>query len=209
MHKLLLIAGFALATSGCAVGVKHQYDNVQPQLKVATGSKVAVGVQDARSYVVTNNKPETFVGVQRGGFGNPFDVNTESGKPLASDFVNVIAASLKRSGATVTAVELSPKLNDAGVKKALMSVGTGKAVLVVLREWKSDTMTNTALLYDLSLSVMSAGGDVLATKKLAGTDDLGGSIMNPPGHAREVVPVAFRKKLEELFADPAVVRALQ
>ena len=209
MGKLLLIAVFTLLTSGCAVGVKHQYDNVVPEIGVATRAKVAVGVQDARPYVVSGNKSEDFVGLQRGGFGNPFDVGTLSGNPLARDFLGVMAASLKRSGASVIPVELAPKQKDAEVKKALLGTGADKGVLLVLREWKSDTMMNTALHYDVLLTILSASGGVLASKTLTGNDDLGGSAFNPPEHARGAVPVAFRKKMEALFTDPAVRKALQ
>lgn len=34
-------------------------------------------------------------------------------------------------------------------------------------------------------------------------------MLNPPAHAKKAVPDAFRRKLEEWFSNPAVVRALQ
>ena len=209
MRRFIFIAFVTIFSSGCAVGVKHQYDTVSPEFNLATQTKLAVGVQDLRPYVVSGKKPETFVGLSRGGFGNPFDVNTQSGAPLAKDMRTVIAASLKRGGATVIEVELKPSGGAANARQAMLNVGADKAVLMSLREWKSDTYTNTALHYDVLLTVLAANGDVLATKDLQGRDNLGGSFLNPPEHARNAVPEAFRRKLEELFSDPAVAQALR
>ena len=203
MHRYIFIAFVTLFSSGCAVGVKHQYDTVKPEFNLATQAKLAVGVQDLRPYVVTGKKPETFVGLSRGGFGNPFDVNTKSGVPLAKDMQTVIAASLKRGGATVIEVELKPGIGAANARKAMLDAGADKAVLITLREWNSDTLFRTALHYDVQLIVLASNGNVLATKDLQGTDNLGS------GFERDLVREAFRRKLEELFSDPAVAQALR
>src|SRR5437899_535946 len=96
---------------GCAVGVKHQYDNITPETKFQTRAKIAVGVHDQRNYVVYGQKSPTFVGLSRGGFGNPFDVNTASGQALANDFRNSIANGLSRAGANVVRVDLGHTVN--------------------------------------------------------------------------------------------------
>ena len=105
-------------------------------------------------------------------------------------------------------VELKPSSGSANARQAVLNVGADKAVLMTLREWKSDTLFRTALHYDVLLMVLASNGDVLATKDLQGSDNLGGSI-NPSGYARYAVPEAFRRKLEELFSDPAVAQALR
>ena len=42
-------------------------------------------------------KAAKWIGQQRGGYGNPFDVNTQSGSSLAKDFLKVTAATLQRA----------------------------------------------------------------------------------------------------------------
>lgn len=79
---------------------------------------------------------------------------------------------------------------------------------MTLREWKSDTYTNTAQHYEVLLTILAATGEVLATKETRGKDNLRGSLLDPPGHARSAAPTAFRMKLEELFGDPAIAEAL-
>ena len=199
MHRFIFVVFVTLLIGGCAVG----YDTVRPKFNLATRAKLAVGVQDLRPYVVSGKKTETFVGLSRDYFGAPYDVNTLSGAPLAKDMRTVIAASLKRYGATVIEVELKPGSGAANARQAVLNVGADKAVLMTLWEWKSDTFYNVVLHYYVLLMVLAANGDVLATKSLQGRDNLG------LGFARDLVPEAFRRKLEELFSDPAVVKALR
>jgi hypothetical protein len=101
-----------LVLGGCAVGNKHQYDAAMPQINASSGGKAGVGAQDRRAYVLNGDKVETFVGLSRGGFGNPFDVKTESGQPLADEFGKAIQRALAGKGVTATAVRLEPKLGE-------------------------------------------------------------------------------------------------
>ena len=74
---------------------------------------------------------------------------------------------------------------------------------------KSDTMNNTALIYDVTLRVYDRAGSEIAQTSLHGRDNLGGSFWNPPSHAKQAVPSAFAEKLADLFADPEIERALR
>lgn len=206
--RLLLIVLAAFAITGCAVGNKHSY-TMGPDLTAQGTLSVAVAAQDLRPYVVTSEKTPNFVGLQRGGFGNPFDVTTESGRPLADDFSAAIAASLSRRGFKSTAVSVPPSGIAVDARALAARSGAERLALVSIAEWKSDTYQNTALMYELVLRVYDARGNELATSRVGGRDNLGGSAWNPPDHAKGAVPVAYRKKLEELFSAEAVVRSLR
>lgn len=204
--RLLLIVLAALAASGCAIGNKHNY-TMAPELGVQGARSVAVGAQDARPYVVSREKTPDFVGLQRGGFGNPFDVTTESGRPLADDVAGAIAASLSRRGFKATTVAVAPA--GADTRQLASQAGAERVALVSIHEWKSDTYQNTALLYELVLRIFDANGTELANNRVTGRDNLGGSAWNPPAHAKGAVPEAYRRKLEELFNAPAVRDSLR
>jgi hypothetical protein len=86
-----------VSLSGCAVGQKFSYDNITINLGSAGAiGNFSIAVLDFREYVKSGNKSESFVGLSRGGFGNPFDVETRSGSALASEMAAAIAASLQR-----------------------------------------------------------------------------------------------------------------
>lgn len=211
MHKLLpvvLVLSIG-ALSGCAVGVKHDYASSRPQLEVSKATKLAVGTQDRRPYVLNGKKESNFVGISRGGFGNTFNIATESGTPLADDFSKVIVATLKAKGIQAEFVALMPKSERKDVERVLIKDGNGKGILITLNKWQTDTYTNTLLIYDVTVEVLDKNGAVLAKNIIQGTDNLGGSAFNPPAHSRQATPEAYKKKLEKLLNDPDVIKALE
>ncbi|MGH8534209.1 MAG: hypothetical protein ACREV1_16215 [Gammaproteobacteria bacterium] len=68
----------SLVLVGCAFGRKQDYLQAHPVLELTHKARLAVGVQDRRPYILDHDKDEDFVGLQRGGYGNPFDVGTQS-----------------------------------------------------------------------------------------------------------------------------------
>lgn len=188
---------------GCAVGVTHQYNNAALQIKATNGSKLGIGVQDRRLYIVTKEKPENFVGLSRGGFGNPFVVRTSSGEPLADDMSKSIQAALSSNGVKVSAINIPVGIDETEAIKRL-AASSGKSILIELNEWKADTYMSTNLTYDVLALVIDVDGKIISSKKISGSENLGGSAMNPPEHSRKAVPIAFRKKMEELFSAPEI-----
>jgi hypothetical protein len=209
MIKSISLAVICLFLGACAVGNKHEYSGPAPEVIVQSNNSVAVGVHDQRPYVVSGNKTGTFVGLSRGGFGNTFDITTASGKPLADDFRTTIAQVFKRNGVSVKEIEIKPTESGSEARQALVTLGQARSLLLTLTEWKSDTYMSTSLLYDIRLVVLGPAGKALADKTLRGSDNLGGSAMNPPGHAKEAIPPAYKKKLEELLTSAEIKQALR
>lgn len=204
----LLIMGLILLTiTGCAFGVVHKYDGVVPDISLKSDKKIVVGVWDRRPYILSKNKSEDFVGLSRGGYGNPFDVKTASGKSLASRFRKAISEGLRKQNIKVEEVEITSSANKEMAKSQLIKLKPERVVVLTILEWKSDTYSRTALIYNIRLEVFDKNMQVLATRYLNGRDNLGGSI-NPPDHSRKVVPKEFQLKLEEIFGDPKIIASL-
>ena len=207
-NKLAALLSIVLLLSGCAVGVTHQLDTAVPTVRT-TGkdSAFVVSSHDQRPYVRSGAKPESFVGLSRGGFGNPFDVNTASGNGLASDISKALANALSANGAQVEIIAVTPHEQET-VFHSKLAARKVKAVLVTISEWKSDTYMSVRLHYDLAISVIGADGKVSARKSVQGTEDLGGSAINPPEASRQSVPPALKRKLEQLLTAPEIASEL-
>jgi len=210
IRKLGVLLMFGVLTA-CAVGNRHRYDDVVATLPYSATESVAVLTVDQRPYVLDRHKTPQFVGISRGGYGNPFDITTESGKPLSDDVTHAIAASLHAKG--FDTIELHTEVGDAPTKsiEAVTASGKSRGLVIVLREWKSDTYGGTALHYDVTVTVYDHTGTALASSSIYGKDDLGGNAFttfNPPEHAKEVVPPAFKSKLEQLLTNPGIQAAL-
>lgn len=200
---------FVVFLSGCAIGNRYAYHSVVVEPNSSGRSRVSVATHDQRAYVVSGNKDPQFVGLQHGGFGNPFDVRTDDGRPLADNVTTAIVAAMRRRGFQAVPVFVPASADAAQLQQRLLQDIVDFALLLTLREWKSDTLKNVALEYNVTLVVMNRAGQVVAKKDLQGRDNLGGSYWNPPAHAKDAVPQAFKSKLEELLGDPLITGVLQ
>jgi hypothetical protein len=202
----LMWAIMAVSLSGCAVGQKFSYDNITINLGSAgAAGNFSIAVLDFREYVKSGNKSENFVGLSRGGFGNPFDVETRSGSALASEMAAAIAASLQGKGAKVQTVIVRPGDGPEGSRQALLRTGHDRLLLFTLHEWKTDTMFRTSLDFDLNLDVFNGGGKSLGTSRVSGREVSGGSILSAEKDSQRW----FAAKVYELLRDKSVSSGLQ
>ena len=206
--RFLTLSAVALTCGGCAFGNQHGYHDIEVPLTYGGSARIAVATYDQRTYVRAGDKSGDFVGVQRAGFGNPFDVRTESGYDLAYDFTLSTCATLKARGYQVSPVAVEPGDTPEEVLAKLGAARGERSVILAIREWRSDTYSRTGLAYSVTLKVLDQSFAVLGEARLEGEDDLGGSAWNPPAHAREAVRDAFARKLQWLLSHPSVVRAL-
>ena len=206
LFKAVILVLTAAALGGCAFGRTYSYADAPVALEgIASTGKVALAVQDERSYVVSGGKSERFVGLMRGGFGNPFDVNTSSGGPLANEIREALAKAMKARGINVQPVDAAVHDSMVSVKHRLAEPKPHRAVLVALKEWKSDTMMSTDLHYDVTLMVFDEAGTQLASSSIKGMDNLGRLGISP----NEGIAQASAHKLGQLFDDEKVIAALK
>jgi len=199
----------AIALGGCATGNRHAYTGATPEFAVS-GTRVAVvAVRDARPYVLSGRWAPEFAGLTRGAAGNPTDILTESGNPLAADFGTTIAAALRARGFKASVLEGPVPGSAEEIAAAQKKAGAERLAVVMIREWQSDTFVNTTLDFDLDLQVYDPTGKVLAATRLTGRNDLGGDAADPRGHARTAVPAAYRRILEQLFSAQPIVNSLK
>lgn len=211
MKRTRVFALIVLASmlQACAVGNKYTLDNLDAGVRLPGNGPVTVAAQDRRTYILNGDKSPNFVGLQRGGYGNPFNVGTASGNSLADDVAASLSVTLRSAGYEPITVAVASKDDEAAVISRLTSRQARRAILLVINELKSDTYMNVALHYDLTLKVLDAGGAVLAESNATGKDDLGGSAWNPPAVAKREVPVAVRTHLKRLLESPQVQEALR
>lgn len=187
--RLALILPLLFLLPACAVNNVYDYRSAPVVLPVQGSQSVFVAVEDARPYVLSGKKNPDFIGLRRGGYGNPFNVTTASGEPLASDFEAALTMSLQNAGYTV-------------VSKSAAS----RRLSVTLREWKSDVYSNLKVLFDVQMDVTNADGEVLASSSIQGEEAAGGGAMMEQHN--ESVRRAFEAKMSLLFSKPDVRAAL-
>jgi hypothetical protein len=204
----IVVSLVLILAAGCAVGNKHSYNDVIADLSASGSRSVAVAVHDQRPYVKAGTKNPNFVGLQRGGFGIPFNITTASGQPLATDMTEALVASLMKKGYKAVPVVVTKDDDQNAALEKLKATRAERLLLLTLYEWKCDTFPIIALYNDLSMKIYGQDGRVLVEKNIKGKDDLGESSWNPPASARQAVRRAFKEKIETLLNSPEVANAL-
>lgn len=208
LQRTFLVVCLIVLLSACAVGNRHRYHDTFADINITGVIAIAVTTHDRRDYVVSGKKCPNFVGLQRGGYGNPFDINTDSGNALAYDMTQSLTNSLSRKGFKAMPISVAPVDDRQSVIDKLKATGNERFLVLTITEWKSDTYQNTALIYDIKATILDRDGKTLGESTLKGRDDLGGSAWNPPAHAKEAVPTAFREKIEKLLNSKEIIAAL-
>lgn len=201
VRKLVLLLLLLFVFCGCA---RHYgYSNVVAHVDIAGNSTISLAVHDQRSYVKTGGKSPSFIGLQRGWFGEPYDVRTEDGRPLADNMAQVIANSLGNKGYTIRLITVTHTDTPQEVLDKLVSSETDRVLLLTVKEWKTDTKTSGRLIFDLALVVFDAKKHVLIEKGISSSkEDIG---TNP----KNAAPNALKGKMELLFNDPSVAAVLK
>ncbi len=207
MERLWLVV-MLLFVGGCAVGNQYDYRAAAISLpvKAAAPTLVAVTVQDLRPYVVSGEKNANFVGLQRGGFGNPFAVTTRSGQPLTTDMAAAIVRALNAAG--YQAIDLGGETDTAKLLDKARQQGATRLLWLLVREWKSDVFMAITLHCDLVLKILNEQGEVLAESSMAFVEGIGGAQIGGEKNSAAVTR-EFAKRIGYLFNRDEVRTALQ
>ena len=207
MRRILLIFIYIFLT-GCAVGNHYNYQTSVSSLpvKASVNKLLILTVEDLRPYVLNGDKKSNFVGLQRAGFGNPFDVTTASGNSLIQDMAQSIASSLENSGFHVVVSEDKPKLEQlsqlANINKA------DRIIWLKVIDWKSDIYMSIGLNFNLHLAVYNSAGNLLAENTLIGNENVGGGKLGASKNS-EHMSQEFAKRIGYLFNKESIRNALQ
>ncbi|HEX20540.1 MAG TPA: hypothetical protein ENG78_06960 [Acidiferrobacteraceae bacterium] len=212
MKHVLEYAGvllLAMIMSGCAIGNKYKIADVEPQITSAGNASVAVASLDKRSFILDHTSPITYVGMVRGGYGNPFNATTLSNLPFADAVSKAICQALNRKGFQAIPVTVQFEMAKEQATKVLLDKNMDKSILVVIKAWESDSFYNLNIGYDFVLKVLDRNGTILATSEAKDKVEIFGNIMTGSlALSKKEVPAIFQKAIATLLNDPAVASAL-
>jgi hypothetical protein len=193
--------------SGCAVGNKYDYrsSSIALPIKSTDHHELVLSVEDSRPYVLEGKKSANFVGLQRGGFGNPFDVTTASGKPLTEDMSAAITQALIDAGYQVVKVDGTA---DSGfLVNTATKNGATRILSLKVNEWKSDIYMSITLHCDLELKVFNSQGEMLAESNMKFVEEIGGAQIGGTKNSAAMTN-EFAKRIGYLFNKQEIRSAL-
>ena len=206
---LLMTSISLIVVSGCAFGHTVDYQNTLLPLSFSGDKTIAVAVHDQRPYVVSKESPVQYIGTTRGGYGNPFNALTESGKPLSDDIALSVAQALRKAGFNSVTLSLTPWENT---EKAINQFKASQAVrllLFTLKEWRTDTYFETFLFFNVTLQVFDRKSKELADSSIIGEKDMDGVSLDPGAEMSANTPGEYKEKFGKLLNDPKIQSALK
>ncbi|QLF93796.1 hypothetical protein HW090_11550 [Pseudomonas sp. ABC1] len=163
MLRRLALFALLLTLAACANGRKVDYAHAYPEVPRTFSKVVEVQVIDERPYVVSGNKKGSFVGLTRGSYYIPYDVNTRSGEPLSKELQQSLLGGFERKGI---------KAQAASDKVAHASSAEARLLSVRVREWKSERFVGVVLTHAVTVEVFNAQGQRLASVPLQGSNNV-------------------------------------
>lgn len=198
---LLILLFISMMLGGCAIGRTANYSYAWPDITYKSNKDITIGIIDKRPYIISGKVKPSYVGLMRGGYGNPFYMYTESGKPLTDDLAEAIVSGFKNAGINTEYVKLRFDMNQNEINNYLISKKLYKKVLIKINEWKSDTYRTTKFLYDLTVTVYDEKGVLLAEHTEKNTNEKSVPVTSSIEEGRRV--------LSELLNNNSIMNALQ
>lgn len=207
--KKILILLCAVYLTGCVAGQKYNYEESSMDIPVKPSEQrtIILSVEDWRPYVLSGDKEPDFVGLQRGGFGEPWDVTTSSGRPMTEDMSAAIISGLKDAGYIV--FNIPGKNEDSYLVKAANKNAASRIVVLKVRGWKSDVYMGITLNCELYLSVLDAEGNLLAESIVKSIEKIAGGSWATVDDNSRALAEEFSKRVRNLFNEEGVRKALQ
>jgi hypothetical protein len=171
--------------------------------RVETNQRISVAVLDHRLYIVDQDKDPSFVGLMRGGFGNPFNLKTDSGKSLSEELANVLARSVNGSPVATNFTDSEKSIVD-----RFDNVNNDRLVVLELWEWKIDSMIDAWFYVDAQLTVFNKEGSKIASTKIVDKKDYDGSFWFTYSKAQENYLKATKEYSEKLLNNNEVRKVL-
>jgi hypothetical protein len=200
-NRILLTT--CLLFSGCAFGTQMNYRDTEISVP-AFRSPLGLAVWDQRNYVVSGDKSEQFIGVQRSGWGIPFGVHTASGLPLSVEFRQAIQRGLEKKKIQVIPLDTTVRVSKNEIIISQQKANAPLNLLITIAEWKSDTMNNVSFSYDIIAEVFDKAGNLIAQKRVQGSKDLDASFWNPIGSSERLMNKQQQDVFGEVFSSPEI-----
>jgi hypothetical protein len=186
----------AVVTTGCVAGQSVKLDHEPIELQTANVNiAVSVAVKDERDFILSGDKPSNYIGHYRAGFGNPWNVTTKSGEPLAG----------------VLAADIEEELVNLGFQVAESRSTANKLLEAKIKQWNLDSYINAEIWYEVLVRVMTPEGVRLAESELGDRQEIPGSFWVGPKYAvQKRLPEIYAELIDSMVRDnPEIMTALK
>ena len=208
----LLVVFSAIVLCSCRT-TKYDFTKIHLNTNLASSARVAIAVQDLRPFLMSGEKPASYIGIHRDGLGIPKDgANTKSGKPLAEDLSALLVANLSRNGFKARSFLLSSSDDEQSAIEKGITQPTDRILILRMEQFRSDSWAEVELNWKFRLDIYDENGKKVATAENEGFEEglkrnYTGAISD--GQAQKVLSEKLVSIFNTLLSSPDCITALQ
>jgi hypothetical protein len=217
MNKLLSFGAAALLLiyfSGCSAGRKMSFENKEVKPDYTLAKTVTISFLDKREEILAGKEKPSFCGHIYSAMQIGYNMQTESGRPLAEEFTTGVAKSLAKPGVKADPMVVPVNSPMDSILKKFSSHPSERLALFTIKKWESNatprfSKVEYAIIYNLELSIYDQTGRLLADTTVndivINKKDAALNVKNLQALSNEV----FRTQVNALLNQEAVRASLQ
>lgn len=200
--------------SSCVVGRKISYQNDNTLLLYKPSKSIAVTFYDQRDEIVSGKENPSFSGHLNATIQIPYNINTQSGNPLAEDFAKSVSNAIIKQAQRSIVINLPHSDSTTKALKEFQNSDVDLLLLFTIRKWQNDARPGFSNIHyqaigDIELNIFDTKGNILsaahAKDVIESKKDLAVNVKTMQKMSGEL----FSKLLLELFNNEQVRNAIE
>jgi hypothetical protein len=209
----LSMVSIMITLSSCAVGRKMSFTNEQTEPEYKITYPVMIVFQDKRAEVLSGKWKPSLCGHNNSTIQISYEILTNSGKPLASEFAESVNAALIKMGSNSSTLNVSPHTDMDSILQTFKEANKDRFLFFTIYKWESRgtplfSTIRYEVIYSLKLAVFNHAGDLLAA------DSTGNIVTKEQGSAtsmkkmQEMADSTFREQIVTLYNNEMIKKSL-
>ena len=168
-NSALIIAFVVMAGAGsCVVGQKLSFENKDAGPGYSVTKTATIVFQDQRSEVLSGKEKPSFCGHSNSSAQISYNIQTESGKPLADEFARSVSNAYGNAGANAGMLIVNMNTKPDSVLQVFNAGDKERLLFFTIRKWESRatplfSSIRYEVIYYLELNVFNKQGELLAS----------------------------------------------
>jgi hypothetical protein len=212
---LLFVLAIALAAgaSSCAVGRKMSFENKEADPGYSTTKSATIIFQDKRVEVLSGKEKPTFCGHSNSTGQISYNIQTQSGRPLADEFAESVTTSYNKAGGAGTAMLVNMNTSRDSIMQAFKNGNKDRLLFFSMHKWESRatplfSSIRYEMIYELELNVYNSNGELLASGSTSNIVVKEQGAATSMKKMQEMADDTFKEQIRVLFSSDAVKKSL-
>jgi len=213
-RTVLIIALAAVSGLGsCAVGRKMSFTNKEADPGYTTSKSATVIFQDKRAEVLAGKEKTTFCGHSNSTGQISYNIQTESGNPLADEFAGSVTAAYNKAGGTATTILVNMNTSSDSIIQVFKAGTKDRLLYFTIDKWESRatplfSSIRYEVIYELELNVYNPAGTLLASNKTQNIVVKEEGVATSMKKMQAMADDTFKEQVRVLFSSNAVKKSL-